>query len=94
MSDKELTIDGLKKLWNILFRLEREQYMDCVNDARELLERSEPVRHGHWEMREVWSHELSHIERPFCSLCGGQGSTSYPYAYCPYCGAKMDEVSE
>ena len=55
---------------------------------------TEPIRHGHWEIKKVWSPAFPPIERPFCSLCGGQGSTSYPYGYCPYCGAKMDEVSE
>ena len=94
MSDKELTIDGLKKLWNILLRLEREQFMDCVNDARELLERSEPVRHGHWILPDICYEDIE------CSVCHVDMplpiSFDYRpmYKYCPMCGAKMDEVSK
>ena len=86
MSDKELTIDGLKKLWNTLFRLEREQYMDCVNDARELLEQSEPVRHGHWEFIGGYGYQYRCSK---CFMCAPHQTN-----YCPACGCKMDEVRE
>ena len=88
MSDKELTIDGLKKLWNVLLRLERDQFMDCVNDARELLEQSEPVRHGHWQMT-IPSYVYE------CSSCGQYVNTAdiCVYKFCHHCGAKMDEVT-
>lgn len=60
-------------------------------DAQPTIE-AEPVRHGHWEIKKVWSPAFPPIERPFCSLCGGRGSTSALYGYCPYCGSRMDEV--
>lgn len=63
-----------------------------IKDAVTLLKEKE--KHGHWEIKKVWSPTFPPIERPFCSLCGGQGSTSYQYKYCPYCGAKMDGIRE
>lgn len=44
---------------------------------------AEPIRHGHW---------VSRIKIYECSECGFAG---YPEMnYCPWCGAKMDEVEE
>lgn len=85
MSDKELTIDGLKKLWNILFRLEHEQFMDCVNDARELLEQSEPVRHCKWAFNSTRGGVYGRCTscKEVIYLCGC-------FNYCPNCGAKVD----
>lgn len=53
---------------------------------------AEPVRHGY----------NTHKNTPSlfkCSLCGWFDSDTYTgdthiYNYCPYCGAKMDEVTE
>ena len=92
MSDKELTIDGLKKLWNVLLRLEREQFMDCVNDARELLEQSEPVRHGHWIDKPTGKYGNW---QSYCSACGkhSQIESNRHKPRCPWCGAFMDEVT-
>lgn len=50
-------------------------------------------KHGHWKPMKVSGSGFC-IERPYCSLCGGEGSACYTYKFCPYCGAKMDEVSE
>lgn len=50
-----------------------------------------PVVHGHWteEMTvggfaEKWEYK--------CSVCGKRTATDFQLNYCPYCGAKMDEV--
>lgn len=59
---------------------------------------AEPVRHGHWiknNNRDGWN----------CSICHKDDCYAYLYNYdtdvediqdyyCPYCGAKMNEVSE
>lgn len=46
----------------------------------------DPVRHGHWE-------ELpKNVFKPSCSKCGN--TPIVKYAWCHWCGAKMDEVIE
>lgn len=48
-----------------------------------------PVVHGHWEM--IW-HIYFHQELPVCSHC--RKFVFARFAYCPLCGALMDEVTE
>lgn len=51
-------------------------------------------RHGHW-MKENEEDTLFRLCVYKCSLCGGEVlSEAYLFKYCPYCGAKMDEVEE
>lgn len=46
-----------------------------------------PVVHGHWITNEDGDS--------CCSVCGDQLSGELnPFKYCPFCGAKMDEVTE
>lgn len=47
-----------------------------------------PVKHGHW----IWSDDLCEY---CCSRCGHTDDYGiHPdIEYCPYCGAKMDEVT-
>ena len=60
------------------------------------------MKHGRWEEREVIEQETSNIEdwqSARCSVCGKYHTTPYlymfkDYAYCPNCGAYMDEASE
>lgn len=42
---------------------------------------AEPVKHGRWKGSGMGDH--------CCSLCSEEVS-GYYYAYCPYCGAKME----
>ena len=50
---------------------------------------AEPVKHGHWVyVGHGWAGES--IRK--CSMCGHQ--TPDDGNYCPYCGAKMDEVTD
>lgn len=67
-----------------------------------------PVRHGCWMSKEYeygtngeWDRWVERIaiegDYAYCSLCGGgillDGGGDYVYsAYCPHCGAKMEEV--
>ena len=44
----------------------------------------EPVRHGHW--CNTWDTFVK------CSECGS--FTGGKYNYCPFCGAKMNEVTK
>jgi len=61
---------------------------------------AEPVRHGHWDTKylsedEDWSGIEHTIGR--CSVCRGKidiVGKRIPYLYCPFCGAKMDEVED
>lgn len=59
---------------------------------------AEPVRHGHWNIHETYYGEDAH-----CSVCRNWICVNVPgnglpdvenLNYCPFCGAKMDEVTE
>ena len=64
----------------------------------------DPVKHGRWEEREVVneidsSTAINEWQVARCSVCRKDHTTPYlyyftDYEYCPWCGAKMDEVSE
>lgn len=43
----------------------------------------DPIKHGHWD-EEMGGY--------VCSLC--EGFSDFATNYCPYCGAKMDEVKD
>lgn len=51
-----------------------------------------PVRHGHWITKVRHYSDYQGYEKDYCSLCGNCGSLEY--AYCPTCGAKMDDESK
>lgn len=53
---------------------------------------AEPVRHGNWKPFDEDEYT--------CSVCGnifvtmdGEHPLSNEFKYCPFCGAKMDEVN-
>lgn len=46
------------------------------------------ARHGHWEKKDDPYGYFDKI--PVCSECGHTTELRKQYAYCPYCGAKMD----
>lgn len=46
----------------------------------------DPVKHGRW--RKKW-FSLARTEIAYCSACSK--GTVWAFAYCPNCGAKMDE---
>ena len=48
----------------------------------------EPVKHAHW-IHHAWKTIVA------CSWCYGEVNIGDPkaYKYCPFCGAKMDEVT-
>lgn len=52
-----------------------------------------PVRHGRWVERWVDNkHRIGDME---CSVCGAPMLDCPSYSlYCPWCGAKMDEVEK
>lgn len=54
---------------------------------------AELVKHGHWinTNEGIWNT----VDVLKCSVCGEIDNRMYRSdAYCPYCGAKMDEVEE
>ena len=57
---------------------------------------AEPVRHGTWEMRRATlktDFATMTGTYPMCSLCGhAEFGVDKATPYCPYCGAKMDEI--
>lgn len=52
---------------------------------------AELVRRGRWDDMRENSKDVPHIE---CSACGKPIYTTIRYAYCPNCGAKMEEGEE
>lgn len=44
-----------------------------------------PVVHSHWFIASAWW---------LCNNCGGRAGGSRPTAYCPHCGARMDELED
>ena len=52
---------------------------------------AEPVRHGRWERKEDPYGFFDTI--PVCSACGCTTKYRETSAYCPHCGALMDEVT-
>ena len=65
-----------------IFRM--RQWFEHLGDAV-------PVVHGHWKNVPLWAGTDKRILFR-CSECMGPSWTEP--AYCPHCGAKMDEVSE
>lgn len=62
-----------------------------LNDDNNGVSDAVEQKHGHWE-------RIGYLDQ-CCSLCGNTpecetGETPPMYDYCPYCGAKMDEVTE
>lgn len=62
----------------------------------------DPVKHGHWIIRDIPGTYFYQI---ICSECGEDVTSTAPcigflpdarvlWDYCPYCGAKMDEVKD
>jgi len=46
---------------------------------------TDTAKHSFWFVNAGWW---------FCDNCGGRGSFSKTTAFCPHCGAKMDEMQE
>lgn len=75
------------------------------NDAVSLLESAptvDHIKHGHWIIRDIPGTYFYQIT---CSECSEDVTSSAPcigflpnakvlWDYCPYCGAKMDEVEK
>ena len=51
---------------------------------------AEPIRHGHWEF---YAKSIKDVPTESCSECGGW-SYGDNEAYCPCCGAKMEEIKD
>ena len=63
-----------------------------VNKLTKALADAEPARHGHWiEANDISSSPFDTMKRCLCSECRKWGVVTN---YCPYCGAKMDEVED
>lgn len=77
------------------------------NDAIDAIIDNAPTveKHGHWIPRyDEWlskrmgepyrSKEEWYAEECECSVCNGAMVMQEDWKYCPYCGAKMDEVED
>lgn len=52
----------------------------------------DPYKHGQWEDIKVCEAGIDSIWK--CSVCGEGTFMGFVYRYCPWCGAKMNEVEE
>ena len=71
---------------------DRKQYTQGFEDGKKFAEQ-ELIRHGKWEDR---TEDEDGIYE-FCSVCHIDVDITHygeSYAYCPNCGAKMDEVND
>ena len=72
----------------------RSYYGDAWRDAQKAIDDAptvDPFKHGHWinTNEGIWNT----VEVLKCSVCGEIDNRMYRSdAYCPNCGAKMDEV--
>lgn len=65
--------------------------ISCVANMRPVVTKTR--QHGHWLCH--WQEGVCFEKRVECSVCGNNETTNNPeWAYCPHCGAEMDEVSE
>ena len=67
---------------------EAKSDFDCIIDLQPTIE-AEPRKHGRWIK---WEGDVL-----TCSNCKHywiQSGDQYDFNYCPYCGARMDEVEE
>ena len=71
----------------IVNRKDAEGYERPVYEIE--VDEAEPIRHGKWIME---FDEKSQVTDWRCSACGKHGRGDYER--CPWCGAKMDEVTE
>lgn len=86
--------------------VERASWQWGWNDAIDAIINSaptvDPYKHGHWIIRDIPGTYFYQIT---CSECSEDVTSSAPcigflpnakvlWDYCPYCGAKMDEVEE
>ena len=53
-----------------------------------------PVRHGHWIDKFAGEYRCSSCRKIVCIDDEVEFPNGISYDYCPYCGAKMDEVLE
>ena len=67
----------------ILDQLDRE---DTYFEDADIVD-AEPIRHGYWEFH---AKSIKDVPTESCSECG-EWSYGDNKAYCPCCGAKMDE---
>lgn len=75
-----------------------KEVFDLVNGAPAV--DAEPVRHGHWEcangqigcVTDNGNHAVLPTKK--CSECKRHVAMVFHINYCPYCGARMDEVEE
>ena len=72
----------------------KSKYLISLSDYINAQPTVDPVKHGHWVIADLDGYDIE------CSNCHNEG----PYGmdaedvleipYCPWCGARMDEVAE
>ena len=91
--DKNKAIELIKELENIKDVSEAEEWVDIfittINELPMVVIEAEP-KHGRWKV-------LASGNDAICTNCEHYwipNGDQYDYLYCPYCGARMDEVEE
>lgn len=92
--------DALNCKYRLMYDAETENQVmaiaDFTIDAQPTVD-AVPVKHGKWEEQGVFINEqIEEWQEARCSVCRLFHTTPYKYtfikyAYCPYCGARMDK---
>lgn len=87
--DADALKEHVKKYMSVFAKYDWREICEMLNDAPTV----DPVKHGHWinTNEGIWNT----VDVLKCSVCGEIDNRMYRSdAYCPYCGAKMDEVED
>ena len=94
--NRYIAVDEIKRQWEIYGSLDvMDRIMADVFPTVDAV----PVVHGHWErcmeLDVEFEGHKGKIYNVRCTACGSvRQAFCEKYDYCPWCGAKMDEVTE
>ena len=91
---RPIDADEAYKVLSEYYHQRTETQHKALKEALDRVSTVNPIKHGHWtEYHDEYDILFKFKERYACSVCGT--SNSYGKSdYCPWCGAKMDEVVE
>ena len=98
--DADLMIKNLEKDYNSFMEQGHKKLANAILGVLIPIINWQPTvdtdKHGHWVMCKRLGDLKPLFDTFRCSACDNLilSSKSNDYIYCPYCGAKMDEVAE
>lgn len=92
--ERKAALDALRKIRNPNYSSAQMRMMSMAKSEIIRLRAADvaPVRHGRWIDTEFYGpHRMMIVQ---CSVCKKESEGSLTDAYCPNCGAKMDQETE